>query len=157
MYAYLLALEIEAVDVNKVYVALPLHCTITPWFTTDKSPADIVRVLTPIVQSAEPIKLVAGAEDFFGHQKDIPGNRIENQQVNKLHMALLEALQVFGPDFKEAQWIGEGYSPHVTRQRSGRFETGRQYIATKVYLAEAIDPEELTQKNIVARITLGKS
>lgn len=158
MHAYLLALEIEPVEVNKTYVALPLHCTVMPWFFLEKAPAEVVRAITPVISSHELITLVSGAEDFFGHDRDIPVNRIANEEAaRKLHTSLLDVLQIFGPHFKETQWISDGYTPHVTRQRSGRFETGQQSTITKVYLAEAVDPEELTQKNIVTRINLGKS
>lgn len=154
MHAYLLALEIEPIDINKVYVALPLHCTVMPWFYTDHSPADVLRVITPIVQSQQPIQLVSGTEALFGHERDVPVNRIaEPTELVDLHHRLLEAIRSLGANV-DSEWIGTGYSPHVTRQRSGRFETGRNFISTKLYMVQAVNPEELQQKKVVSKLYL---
>jgi 2'-5' RNA ligase len=156
MHAYLLALEIEPIDINKVYVALPLHCTVMPWFYTDHSPADVLRAITSIVQSHAPIKLESGAEAFFGHEKDVPVNLIaEPDEVVALHKKLLEAIIPLGANV-DSEWIGEGYSPHVTRQRSGRFETGQTFVTSKLYFAEAVNPDEIFQKKIVAKLSFGR-
>lgn len=156
MHAYLLALEIEPIEINKVYVALPLHCTVMPWFFTEKTPAEVLRVITPIVQSQAPLELVSGTEALFGHEQDVPVNQVANaHDLIALHKALLRVIEPLSADI-QSQWIGEGYSPHVTRQRNGRFETGQQFVATKAYLAEAVSPDELHQKRIIAKVTLGK-
>ena len=156
MHAYLLALEIEPIEINRVYVALPLHCTVMPWFFTKMAPADVLRAITPVVQAQQPITLMGGAEAFFGHDQDVPVNKIGNpEEVIALHTALLRIIQPISSDI-QSQWIGDGYSPHVTRQRSGRFEAGQQFLTTKVYLAEAVTPDELHQKRIIAKVTLGK-
>lgn len=154
MHAYLLALEIEPIEINKVYVALPLHCTVMPWFFSTKAPAEVLRAITPVIQSQNPIELVSGVESFFGHDQDVPVNKISNpEQVTALHAALLQVIRPISSEI-QSQWIGEGYSPHVTRQRSGRFETGRSFVVTKLYLVEAIDPTELSQKKVTSKLYL---
>lgn len=158
MHAYLLALEIEPVVENKVYVALPLHCTIVPWVYSEHSPAKILSAITPIVYDQPPIELISGAPDLFGADKDVPVNRIKNaQEVQAFHSLLLEALETTGIKNTASQWVGSNYVPHVTRQKSGRFEEGQRYLVTRVYLVEALRPDQLQQKRIVTKLFLGKN
>jgi hypothetical protein len=156
MHAYLLALEIEPVDINKVYVALPLHLTMMSWFYSDKSPAEVVRAIQPIVEKQSLIELVSGEPDLFGIDKDVPVNRLVNEEALKqFHEALHDALKVIGATYKSPKWVGDGFAPHVTRQRSGRFEMGTTFVATKLYVAEAVEPELLQQKRIIYKLPLG--
>lgn len=157
MHAYLLALEIEPVDINKVYVALPLHLTMMSWFYSNKSPAEVVRAIQSVVEQQSPIELTSAEPDLFGEDKDVPVNRVTNEsELHQLHQALHDALRVVGARYKSPQWVGEGFAPHVTRQRSGRFETGTTHLATKLYLAEAETPDRLQQKTIIYKLSLGK-
>lgn len=156
MHAYLLALEIEPVDINRTYVALPLHLTMMSWFFSDKSPADVVRAIQPAVDAQSSFEIVSGKEDFFGIERDVPVNRIANEDdLRQFHTLLYEALRAVGATYKSPLWVGDGFKPHVTRQRSGRFETGRKHLAAKLYLAEAESPERLQQKKIIYKLTLG--
>jgi 2'-5' RNA ligase len=155
MHAYLLALEIEPVEVNKVYVALPLHCTVVPWFRSDKSPAEIIRAITPIVTDTAPLELLSGKADFFGKDKDVPVNRInDDSAIRDLHKVLHTALQRIGVTDVAPEWTADGFTPHVTRQRSGHFEEGRHFTARKLYLTEALLSDELQQKKIIAKLFL---
>jgi hypothetical protein len=156
MHAYLLALEIEPVDINKVYVALPLHLTMMSWFYSDKTPAEVVRVIQPVVEQQSPIELVSGEPDLFGIEKDVPVNRlVDEATLKQFHQSLHDALRTVGARYKSPEWVGDGFRPHVTRQRSGRFETGTRFAATKLYVAEAVEPELLQQKRIIYKLTLG--
>jgi 2'-5' RNA ligase len=157
MGAFLLALEIEPVLVNKVYVALPLHCTVVHWFRSNKSPANVLTAITDIVQQQAPIELVSGAPDLFGVDKDVPVNLLVNEQeVHDFHARLHDALQEMGITDVSVQWTKDGFTPHVTRQKSGRFETGRSFTATKLYLVEAMMADKLQQKKVIAKILLGR-
>lgn len=155
MHAYLLALEIEPVEIGKVYVALPLHCTVVHWFRSDKSPADIIKAITPLVTATPPLELISGPADMFGKDKDVPVNRlIQDEKLMEFHKTLHKVLQQIGVVDVEPMWTGDGFNMHVTRQRSGRFEEGRQFTARKLYLAEALLPDELQQKKIISKLIL---
>lgn len=155
MHAYALALEIEPVEINKVYVALPLHCKVVHWFRSEKPPADIIKAITGIVTATPPLELISGAEDMFGKDKDVPVNRlVDDELLMQLHKALHKTLQAIGVADVEPAWTGDGFTMHVTRQRSGRFEQGRRFTARKLYLIEAQLPEELQQKKIISKLIL---
>lgn len=155
MHAYLLALEIEPVEVNRVYVALPLHCTVVHWFRSEKPPAEIIRAINSIVADTSPVELISGKADQFGENKDVPVNLIENDEtILVLHKTLHMALQRIGVVDVVPKWTQDGFIPHVTRQRSGRFEEGRRFTARKLYLTEALIPEELQQKKIISKLFL---
>ena len=158
MHAYLLALEIEPVDSNKVYVALPLHLTMMSWFYSDEPPAEIVRCLQSVVDQQQPIELTSAAPDLFGEEKDVPVNRLADETVLKqFHQTLRTTLEPLGITFKSPEWVGDGFTPHVTRQQSGRFEEGRKHLATKLYIVEAVEPDLLQQKRIIQKLTLGNA
>lgn len=155
MHAYLLALEIEPVEVGKVYVALPLHCTVVHWFRCDKSPADVLKVITPFVTATQPLELKSGPAAMFGKDKDVPVNLLlDDDRLMEFHKSLHGLLQSIGAIDVEPMWTGDGFNMHVTRQRSGRFEEGRNFTARKLYLAEALLPDELQQKKITAKLIL---
>lgn len=155
MHAYLLALEIEPVEVNKVYVALPLHCTVVHWFKSNRTPAEITRVINQIALSTPPLELVSGPEDLFGKSKDVPVNRLINtENLMSLHRNLHDALKKHDIVDLEPQWTGDGFNMHVTRQRSGRFEKGRRFTANRLYLIEALLPDEFQQKKVITRLFL---
>lgn len=155
MHAYLLALEIEPVAVNRVYMALPLHCTVVHWFRSEKSPADIVKAITPIITATPPLELISGEPAMFGQEKDVPVNRLQNDKpILDLHKKLHQTLQNIGVMDAVPKWTGEGFNTHVTRQRSGRFEQGRRFTANKVYLAEALIPDDFQQKKIISKLFL---
>lgn len=155
MHAYLLALEIEPVEVNKVYVALPLHCTVVPWFRSNMIPAEVRKIVSPIAEATPPRNIVSGRPDMFGEAKDVPVNRlVDNDYIVGLHHELYAALEKAGIQGVVPQWTGDGFTPHVTRQRSGRFEEGRRHTATRLYLVEAMVPDQLQQKKVIDRLFL---
>lgn len=155
MHAYSLALEIEPVEVNRVYVALPLHCTVVHWFRSEKSPAEIVKAVTPIALDTPPLELVSGEEALFGFEKDVPVNLlVDDEQLMAFHKHLHAALQKVGITDVVPMWTGDGFNMHVTRQRSGRFEQGRRFTARKLCVIEAMLPDELQQKKILAKLIL---
>lgn len=155
MHAYLLALEVEPIEVGKVYVALPLHCTVVHWFRSDRSPAEILRAVTGIANTQTPVNIMSGKPALFGADKDVPVNLLENDQViRELHHALRQAIKPLGVEEVQPQWSGTGYIPHVTRQSSGRFEQGRSVTSRKLYIVEALVPDELQQKKVVSKIIL---
>jgi 2'-5' RNA ligase len=101
---------------------------------------------------------MGGEPDMFGVDKDVPVNRIVNEpELKQFHQTLYDALQVVGVRYKSPNWVGKGFAPHVTRQRSGRFETDTTFVATKLYLAEAETPDRLQQKKIINKLTLGSA
>lgn len=155
MHAYLLALEIEPVTTNTVYVALPLHCTVVHWFRSELAPADILKAVTPIVEATKPVELISGAADMFGEDNDVPVNRLtDDEKAMELHKSLHTALKNIGVVDVAPKWTQDGFNMHVTRQRSGRFEEGRTHTASRLYLVEAMVPEQLQQKKIIERLHL---
>lgn len=155
MHAYLLALEVEPIEVGRVYVALPLHCTVVHWFRSEKSPAEVLRAVTNIASTQAPIEIISGEPALFGADKDVPVNLLENDDViRELHHALRQAIKSLGIEEVQSQWSDDGYVPHVTRQSSGRFEQGRRVVSRKLYIVEALVPEELQQKKVVSKLIL---
>ena len=155
MHAYLLALEIEPVEVNKVYVALPLHCTVVHWFKSELSPAEIVKIVSPLAEDTPPLTITSGAHDMFGEEKDVPVNRlVHDELILRLHKSLHDVLKSSGVIDVVPKWTQDGFLTHVTRQRSGRFEEGRTHQATRLYLVEAMVPEQLQQKKVIDKLYL---
>ncbi len=115
----------------------------------------VLSAITDVTLAQSPIEIVSGEPDMFGLNKDVPVNRIINEaEVQDFHIRLYDALQSLETTDVESMWTRTGFTPHVTRQQSGRFEAGRRSVANKLYLVEALMADELQQKQITSKLFL---
>jgi 2'-5' RNA ligase len=160
MNAYLLALEIDPVEPGRIYIGLPLHCTVLHWFLADAPPEAVLERVRPVFAATQPILLTAGAPDRFGPSRGpriIPVNRLEpSAQLTDLHRRLYHAVEPMGVQHTEP-YVLDNFNFHVTKQGTRRFRRGTIHLATTAYLVEALDPIRIARKQIKARIELGKA
>jgi 2'-5' RNA ligase len=155
-HAFLIALEIDPIELHHVYKNLPRHCTVMHWFRISGSAKEVLKCIRPVIAESLPIELVAGESSLFGPDRDIPVHVIRPaKSPHDLHMRLLEALSKLPIDHT-SPYVGADFHPHVTTQkREGTFPIGSKYVATNAYLIEAHDPEHIADKGAVAKIPLG--
>ncbi|MEK7628243.1 MAG: hypothetical protein AAB421_02370 [Patescibacteria group bacterium] len=153
MNAYLLALEIEPVNVGTGYSSLPLHCTIMHWFLSLKGLNAIVDATKDIITMSRPITLVSKRSVLFGPNSDVPVNILaRNEARDLLHLKLFRALNGIGVVYTEPGYVGDGYSAHVTTQKGGAFAPGTSHVAKSVYLVEALPDGVPPTRYIGARL-----
>ena len=119
----------------------PLHLTLVPPFKTDASAAKVEETVTPLAPQTTPIPVPVGEPGQIGRAHDIPVMRIvANEALAELHRTLLEALTPLRPHFRNKEYVGGGYNPHVTDQRAGRVETGHTFTVDSVSLVDMSTP-----------------
>ena len=158
MKAYLLALEINPVEVGKVYTGLPLHCTLAHWFWVDEL-SDLLIQIQSLVQSREaPKLLIQNEEQFTGVTKDGPiavrVNKVKKTpDVISLHEDVASLLEENGVTYSMPQYIHNGYVPHVTHQESSRVHEGDMVLIRSLYLADADAPEYGNERQIIHKFS----
>lgn len=162
MRAYLIVLEVEPMEVGRVYSkGLLLHCTIMHWFRVNASHQSVLSVIGSVVATTSPILLTSGQPDLFGPSvgpKTIVVNHlIKTAEIRDLHMQLFESLQALVPMHTEPSYTKEGFTLHVTKQGTRRLSQGMTHRAEYAYLVEALDAEGITQKIVRAKIGLSGS
>jgi 2'-5' RNA ligase len=157
MRAFLFALEISPMQFNRDYPGgLRLHSTVLHWFRTSATTHEVLRKAGGIIREAPPIELVAQGEDWFGASGG-PQNILVNHvrptpQFRMLHDTLRVAMEGLGAEHTEPTYVGDGFHPHVTRQKEGQFVEGSRHLAAATYLVQALNPHLLTHKRVIARI-----
>jgi len=154
MKAYLLALEIQEVEVGRLYSSLPLHCTLVHWFWTDDS-KKLLTVIESILETLPaPTLFVEGEEEFTGNTKSGPigvkVNKVtKTQRLATLHETIAILLEEAGVIYVMPQYIHEGYVPHVTHQQEARLNKGDKAQVSSVYLVDADAPEYGNERKVI--------
>ena len=136
-HCYLFALEVEPLLVGVGITQLPLHCTIMHRFLSDLEPSDLMKEVQSVFRNIKPILLKSGREEMFGK----PVNVIEQSaELIKLHKSLHDMLIDLPVEFTAPQWVGNGYTPHVSHQGNISLPTGTEHTVNAVYLIEVKVP-----------------
>lgn len=117
---YLVALEVAHMTVGQAYEQLPMHCTIMHRFHSALSAADLVLALEPIIADSEPIVLQPTGHMAFGPRQQLVTKVELSAALLSLHMKLYEKLNELGVQYTETDWVGTGYTPHVTDKHGKR-------------------------------------
>lgn len=155
----MLAFELDPVELGRVYVRLPLHCTVMHWFLADAPAEKIWESVLPVFRATRPITLISGEPDYFGPSrgpKIIAVNRLENEpRLRTLHEGLYHAVEPIGVKHTEP-YVLDNFNFHVTQQGPRRFAQGQTHLATTAYLIEALDPLRIARKQVKAKASLGR-
>lgn len=155
MHAYLFVFEVEPMEVGMVYDRLPLHCTVMHWFRTPADKETVLAAAKEILEMRGSVLLTSEAPALFGKHQDIPVHRvIKTEEITSLHLSLLKHLETLSVRHSEPEFIGSGYNPHVTTHGNRSFPPGTTHSSENIYFVEALEPETLSKKMIVAKIPL---
>lgn len=116
----------------------PYHSTVLPWSDVKHPVAE--RALEECAQTFAPFMVNVGESMYFGPNKDIHVNILEDQtQLAEIHNFLTD--HVGDVEFVEPQYINAGYRAHITKQPSADYEmrVGQRLRITGLSLAELID------------------
>jgi hypothetical protein len=162
MAAYLLALEVEPMEIDKDYPMLPLHCTLVHWFWSGTDPESFQEQLRAALHDTPVQQLrVSDPAIFTGHTKRGPipvnVNKIApNAMLTKLHNRMCEVIDEVGGEYTAPQHVKSGYNPHITHQKgSPKPVEGNVITAKAVYLVSAAAPEYGNPRHILAKFNLG--
>jgi len=99
----------------------PLHITLMQWFTPGNTLQTLSRELSLAARNIAPITVTVGKEALSGPDATIPVNVIADQTtVRQLHEVLFTVLRQLDIHVSDKQWVGGGYTAHVTQQSDER-------------------------------------
>ncbi|MDB5184497.1 MAG: hypothetical protein JWN38_305 [Candidatus Saccharibacteria bacterium] len=143
---YLFALEVTPLKVGKTYDTLPLHCTLMHRFLSEKSADELVKHTEKLLDNTSQIVLVPGDHVPFGPRHKLANRLKLTKELLALHMALYDLLIEVGVHFTEADWVGKGYTPHVSDQKGVSLPTRGSTVSSAVYLIEVEHPLDGTHR-----------
>lgn len=152
---YLLALEVEPMVVGQAYVQLPMHCTAVHRFHSKLSPEELTESLRPVFKAAQPIELVPQEHKAFGPKQQLVTVLKPTKAIVALHRELYEALNMLGVQYTERDWVGEGYTPHVTDKKGKRLQAKPTLTTQVVYLISVEHPLKGRRRFIQQKFRLG--
>ena len=109
----------------------PVHMTLLQWFQYDGDTEELISGIVSAIAPLVPFTLTVGGERQFSSTVTV--NVVEDsKEITKIHQSLLSVATDLGCQPKNAQWVGEGFIPHITHYPSGSRQTGEQ-ISVKSY------------------------
>jgi 2'-5' RNA ligase len=125
---------LDEYEVGDRFSTWPLHVTILPPFQAD-TVGEVKLTISEIVSTTAPIPAQLGEFAKFG-EKRIAQKIITNPELASLHNKLLQVanMQGWGMD---ARYLGDYYTPHVTR-KLGRDYKGTSFIVDKLVIVASL-------------------
>jgi hypothetical protein len=151
-HLYLFTLEIEPLEVGKVYDELPSHLTLMSRFLSDLAPEQLSLIVEPLFADTKPINLLFGNTIELGSKK-VTAHMVDSPEEGVLHNRLQALLDDAGVTFQYPQFIGVAHRAHVTQRDSADFPPKTQLLTSAVYLVEVIDGQRI----IRVRFSLDKT
>lgn len=139
---YLFTLEIDPLEIGKVYDELPSHLTLMSRFLSSLAPEEIASAVESLFAHTEPIDLVFGNTIQLGPKK-VTAHIIDSPSETVLHKRLHIALEDMGAVFQYPQFMGAAHKAHVTQRYSVDFPPKTQLLTSAAYLVEVIDGQRI--------------
>lgn len=120
----------------------PFHVTIVPWFSTNDF-QKLDNLLHDTAAKITPITIQVGQKVFFGKEKDIPVNVLQNQeQLAVIHRSLLKSILKQG-HLLEDSWVNDNFIAHITRHLDAatNHEQGETLVLDHLYLVKMISDD----------------
>lgn len=152
--SYLVGLEIEPVEIGHEYQSLPLHCTLMLWFTSSLPVGTLESGIIPLLQDVPRLDLRVIGEAVYGPPDMLVAKVALTPPLRILHMKLLSALTALGVTYDKPQFVGRGYSPHVSQPNYAKLSIGEVLTCRHVFLASTEDSGHKGPRNIIGRYAL---
>jgi 2'-5' RNA ligase len=159
MSRYVVVLLLQPVAVGDSFITRewPLHVTLLPVFASPATPAELGDRLAAAAGAAEPVAVVAGADEGFGPAKTIPVTVIEpNPDLDALHAAFMTAIENAEPEYENPEFTGPGYRAHVTIKRYERVTAGDRLMLEQVALVDMEPGQPGGGRTVLTVATLGR-
>lgn len=143
-HLYLLTLEIEPLEIGKVYGGLPSHLTLMSRFLSALAPEQLSSIVEPLFATAKPVNVLFGSTIELGPKKVI-AHMVDSPDERLLHSQLQTLLEEAGVIFQYPQFIGSNHKAHVTQRDGKDFPPESQLISSAAYLIEVIDGQRIVR------------
>ncbi len=130
---------------------LPLHLTHVDSFEINLNAEELSKKLTDTLEGQKIIKTVALEDEYYGPEKDILVTPLElTPDLFKLQMQMINILQKEGAVFKNPQFVGEYFTPHISVYGDRRVNPGDPVSKRDISLSSKVSDDENANRRVLA-------
>lgn len=134
---------------------LPLHLTHVDSFEINVDLEKLEQALRQKLSSCRAFSVVAVKDVMYGPDKDIEVTELElAPELAHLQAVIVTTLEGLGAKFKNPQFVGQHYSPHISVYGARRVPVGDKVSVKEISIAAKVGTEENDVRRIFATIPL---
>lgn len=153
MPRYGLATIYETHTVGHEYTVdnLPLHLTHIDSFEINLNAEELSKKLTETLEHQKVIRTLALEDEYYGPEKDILVTTLElTADLVQLQMQIINFLQEEGAVFKNPQFVGEQFSPHISVYGNKRVKPGEDVAINDITLSSKVSDDDNANRRVLA-------
>lgn len=157
MQKYVLVKLLEQMDEGTEFSASnwPLHVTLASNFVVDWETTGLFEKLSMLLAEREPVKAVAGSDEYFGPQKQVHVTLLEmSSELASLHNDIIALLKSVGAVFDEPRYLEAGYRAHSTVQRHARLHKGDAVNIDELTIIDMFPHNDINRRKVLRTIKL---
>lgn len=132
----------------------PLHATLAGVFAINKVGDEITRILQRYLQDVEQFAVTGQAEERWG--ADLVVTKLaDSEEFSALYAGVQDCLINSGAVFNEPEYLHDGFTPHVTKQKSSNLPIGETKKISQVSLVDMFPGNNGYRRRIHSTIILG--
>lgn len=136
----------------------PLHVTLVPKFNfTGDDINGLIKMLEEQVSQYKPLQIQVMDKAMFGPKSNIPVSKVDGgEELRKLHTHLVKILtQNYHTTFESPDYIGKGFSPHITDQKDGGLSKEQRIVLDSFSIIDRSPDGDHKKRRIISNIKLG--
>lgn len=149
---YCIVAFLETVDEGHEYsyTSWPLHVTLADVFDVHCSKEALIAAFKGFLPDQKSAHSEAMDDTFFGQEKNIQVTLLQkSESLLSLHKNLLAELANLDAVFNDPQYMGEGFTPHVTVQRHARVHKNESLRVTSLSLIDMYHLSDGYHRNVL--------
>jgi 2'-5' RNA ligase len=132
----------------------PLHLTLVGVFALP-SIVNLQKILSQTTKTIRPFELITDEPARWGADGQVHVMKLNStQEITELHTTLLNELRSMSAQFNEEQYVGVGYTPHVTDQKHAAIQSGETVKITNISMIDMFVGGDWQQRKILWTIPL---
>ncbi len=156
MQKYVLVKFLEPVHEGDEFIAdnyWPLHITLVANFTVPYDAQELADVIGDKLRDQKALELVAGADEYFGANRDIQVTAmVMTPDMLELHKKLVGILETEGAAFDEPKYMKDGYRAHATVQKKARLHTGDSVAIDEITIVDMFPDSDIHKRRVLQTI-----
>ncbi len=124
-------------------------------FWVSETPENLAKKIEPILKMYQSVSFTPGKKMELGPKHTVVYELEGLDELRKLHKDLYELLKGLGATFTEDDWVGDGYTPHISDREDFLLVQNAPFTSTAVNLIEVKVPGHDHMRFIRKKLILG--
>lgn len=133
----------------------PLHTTLAGVFALPEKGDEIAKIIEVGLAGFDVVEIIGEQREQWGDGIEVTILR-ESNTFSHLYKTIQNNLVDNGAVFNEPQYLGDGFTPHVTKQKSGELAQGTAQLLKTVSLVDMFPNNNGYRRRIHANFRLGE-